>query len=623
MKQGAIVGWGIALQLIFSTLTSPSSAGQDIALDQGWTPADISEWYGMSAGSRLIPLAWLNALEQAGSEKKFLASEHIDRFRYLPNDNAGGSPLPLGFVVDTQSDNDLNATKLRWKAGQGDMEPWVGMNCAACHTAELTFKGKHIRVQGGPTLADFESFVASLDQALVATRDDASKWGRFANSVLGADNNEENRGLLKSALQQFIGRRLDIEKANEAPIKEGYGRLDAFGHIFNDVALNVGAENPQPLPSDAPVSYPFLWNVPQHDKVQWNGIAPNLPGDLPGQPFDPLALVRNSAGMIGAFADVKVTSTPLIFGYSSSLLADNVIQFENKLRSLRPPKWPSDLFGVPDAATVAAGKQLFNEHCARCHEPLPRDDLKTHFKANMIPFAGRGDITNTDPAMACNFYRAQASSGALKEALNFAVFDPIGDKTSAGKLIFLITIGELIKEKKELGEFYIKSYAKELFNIDLPSVPLPPLKFSTDQSPAAPSKLCKGGCEAGTRIAAPVQQRVEECMKVDDPLLAYKARPLTGIWATAPYLHNGSVPTLYDLLLPASQRPRTFFTGTREFDPLKVGYVTTQSEENDLLFETRTSSGETIIGNSNAGHEFGTDLNDEQRKKLIEYLKTL
>src|SRR5690625_3270750 len=63
-------------------------------------------------------------------------------------------------------------------------------------------------------------------------------------------------------------------------------------------------------------------------------------------------------------------------------------------------------------------------------------------------------------------------------------------------------------------------------------------------------------------------------------LLSYKARPLNGIWATAPYLHNGSVPTLYDLLLPAKRpddpedgeyRPDEFMVGSREFDPIKVG----------------------------------------------------
>src|SRR5690606_24698234 len=66
-------------------------------------------------------------------------------------------------------------------------------------------------------------------------------------------------------------------------------------------------------------------------------------------------------------------------------------------------------------------------------------------------------------------------------------------------------------------------------------------------------------------------------------LLSYKARSLNGIWATAPYLHNGSVPSLYDLLLPKKRpgdpeegeyRPDEFMVGSREFDPVKVGFRT-------------------------------------------------
>ena len=56
--------------------------------------------------------------------------------------------------------------------------------------------------------------------------------------------------------------------------------------------------------------------------------------------------------------------------------------------------------------------------------------------------------------------------------------------------------------------------------------------------------------------------------------LAYKARPLDGVSATPPYLHNGSVPNLYALLSPVAERPTKFFLGDREFDPLLVGYET-------------------------------------------------
>jgi mono/diheme cytochrome c family protein len=96
-------------------------------------------------------------------------------------------------------------------------------------------------------------------------------------------------------------------------------------------------------------------------------------------------------------------------------------------------------------------------------------------------------------------------------------------------------------------------------------------------------------------------------------LLSYKARPLNGIWASPPYLHNGSVPTLYDLLLPPAERPSTFAAGRWEFDPRKVGRVT------DGPFVVDTG----LTGNSNRGHEYGTKLSDADRWALVEYLKTL
>lgn len=97
--------------------------------------------------------------------------------------------------------------------------------------------------------------------------------------------------------------------------------------------------------------------------------------------------------------------------------------------------------------------------------------------------------------------------------------------------------------------------------------------------------------------------------------LGYSSRPIDGVWATAPYLHNGSVPTLYDLLLPPAQRPRTFLTGSREYDPKKVGYVTDGAAGATFLFDTAAD------GNHNTGHTWGTELSDEQRWDLLEYLK--
>jgi len=116
--------------------------------------------------------------------------------------------------------------------------------------------------------------------------------------------------------------------------------------------------------------------------------------------------------------------------------------------------------------------------------------------------------------------------------------------------------------------------------------------------------------------------------------LAYKARPLNGVWATAPYLHNGSVPTLFQMLSPHSERDETFHVGNREFDPMNVGYVTTRVK-GGFKFDT------SVKGNSNYGHLFEGDfdprtvnwdtlrtgvigpfLPEPERKAIVEFLKT-
>lgn len=94
----------------------------------------------------------------------------------------------------------------------------------------------------------------------------------------------------------------------------------------------------------------------------------------------------------------------------------------------------------------------------------------------------------------------------------------------------------------------------------------------------------------------------------------YKARPLNGIWATAPFLHNGSVPNLAELLTAPDERRSFFFVGEREYDPVHVGL---ESDAGPFRFDT------TLPGNSNAGHAFGSRLSPPDKEALIEYLKSL
>jgi mono/diheme cytochrome c family protein len=99
----------------------------------------------------------------------------------------------------------------------------------------------------------------------------------------------------------------------------------------------------------------------------------------------------------------------------------------------------------------------------------------------------------------------------------------------------------------------------------------------------------------------------------------YVARPLVGVWLLGPYLHNGSVPTLWDLLSPSAQRPWVFHRGYDVIDGEKIGFVATGAAAAAAGFRFDT----TLRGNGNGGHEYGVDLGEPDKRALLEYLKTL
>jgi hypothetical protein len=95
--------------------------------------------------------------------------------------------------------------------------------------------------------------------------------------------------------------------------------------------------------------------------------------------------------------------------------------------------------------------------------------------------------------------------------------------------------------------------------------------------------------------------------------------PLEGLWLRGPYLHNGSVPTLADLLAEPAQRPKMFFRGYDLLDTDKVGFVSQGPDAERIGFRYDTS----VAGNSNGGHLWGTTLAADDKRAMIEYLKTL
>jgi hypothetical protein len=585
---------------------------------QGWTNAQRAGWYSLNQGSRLMPASWMRALEQPGNARPFLAPDHIASFGYLPDwPGAPAGHLPLGFAEDDRGDKHLVRTQLRWYAGQRDRERWVGLTCAACHTAEIAFEGERLRIDGAPAMADFQSFVEAADLALAATRDDPAKFDRFARIVLASADTPANRGMLRAALGRLIADQQQLARMNASPIRYGPARLDAFGHIFNKTAVLNRAPNPVGNPASAPVSYPFLWNVPQHDLVQWNGSVANQRLRLGWGQIDVGAIARNAGEVVGVFGDVAVRPRDgnELRQFRSSINLNNLAVAEERyLRTLLPPAWPEALSPIDRDAAVR-GATLFQAQCSGCHQPLARDDLETPIHAQMSRFAfdapppgpGRVNIPpGTDPVMACNAFNYRAASGMLEGYSGGA----IGPEGSGVAFLTVIVRNSLIGDWRQVLRlaFTIFLGREPRLEPQLEGVPRPPLPSAAYPGLPGRYRACVDSPWRGP----------------GDRILGYKARPLTGIWATAPFLHNGSVPTLHDLLLPPADRPMSFHVGSRRFDTERVGFVTAPSAENSFEFRTRDAAGNVIWGNFNGGHDYGNArLTPQQRRDLVEYMKTL
>ena len=122
-------------------------------------------------------------------------------------------------------------------------------------------------------------------------------------------------------------------------------------------------------------------------------------------------------------------------------------------------------------------------------------------------------------------------------------------------------------------------------------------------------------------VRMPAHAGMNAAEKNEAPTInAYEARVLQGVWAAAPYLHNGTVPTLTDLLEPPAQRTKRFKIGPA-YDLANVGLAVEQPESDFTLVTTGCEARGS--GNSNCGHDFGTHLPEAQKKALLEYLKTL
>ena len=613
-------------------------------LPQNWTDAQSNEFYNMRQGSTLLPYKWFLSLEQPDSALPFRSEEFLRGLGYIPrkpDPAANPDGLPVGFVRDGED---------------------LGLTCAACHTSLITYKQTAWIVDGGPAMADFEMFQKSLQKSLLQTETDAQKFARFAGSILGTTAGASDTELLKQQLSQKRQLREAYNQRNlpaSEALRFGPARVDAIGAIFNEVCETFAGVPGNAEPANAPVSYPCLWDTPQHDWVEWNGAVENtlIPGAKLFLGTDDIgALGRNSGEVLGVFGWVhpeKEGDTLHLHGYPSSISRGNLVVIENLLRGLWSPLLKETGIPVPkeEEALVAAGRSLFVENCAKCHADIQRDDPNRTVKANM-------QAVGTDQTMAANFATRKAKSGVLTgrkfELQSTRTLEPV---EPVQNLLFHVVqravlypeavtpteelasafLGKLPahREYRVVGEIRLNDTQKmmaeihldELVDRKVKSLQVRNILQMTNGHEVFLKGLLKDATSYekpdGTKVpllppSAPTHAVLQNAstLSFQEPKaipFAYKARPLNGIWATAPYLHNGSVPTLDQLLTPAQDRKDKFFVGSREFDPEKVGFDT---EHGLFQFDTHQP------GNSNSGHDYGFQ-DPQQRKALIAYLKTL
>ncbi|WP_315774251.1 MULTISPECIES: di-heme-cytochrome C peroxidase [unclassified Bradyrhizobium] len=650
-------------------------------LDQGWTTQDRHWFHHVTQGTATfpIPYAWFMAMEQPyltpfGSPGLISDSAYLERFGFIPSPKSvdgdpsalrpfgyaataaktePAAPLPSG-LKPTPAGNEgglpvgfarlTGATDPATGAAQSDK---IGLTCAACHAGSIHYKGVSVRFDGGPGMADLRKLEEAMGFAMIFTQYVPGRFSRFVDRVLGPNASDADRETLKKGLKaatdfalnmQAKNYKTTIEAKGQTETEEGFGRLDALNRIGNQVFyLDMASSGlPNMLGNqeaiDAPVSYPPIWTVPWFSWAQYDGSI--------AQP-----LIRNAGEALGVSAQINFSpETASDRLWRSSMAIDNLLYIENMLRGPDPfatttpafggltsPKWPEKLFAGDDAwkidpARVERGRKLYAAVCVECHLGPVADPVfdKTYPDKSFWKIKPAEDWES----------KGWNAKGPILDLVQKPV-DAM--QTDSGQASILAN------RKVKVAGFLEVDPAKDLKGCNLP-------QGSTTEMPyalalmAVVQKASDKWMEdrnLGEAERAALWGDRKNCPNPAGK--SYRARPLNGVWSTAPYLHNGSVPSLYWLLTPAAERPTSFCQGARDYDPKPVGFAVPKGGESackvgQTLFMAKDSSGKPIKGNSTLGHSFegptkpnkdypngiiGGAFSEDERWDLIEYLKTL
>ena len=623
---------------------------------QGWCDEQRQHYYRTPQGTQFFGLQydWIIHLEKPVGSQKLVTREYMQQLGYIYDpakkpdvDNPGDLPIGLTWHYDPKT----NAKML-------------DVSCAACHSAQITYRGTAVVIDGGPgghalpSLAPTQ-FIANSVVSLTTTYINPLKFNRFAKKVLKdvpEDEYSDKKKELRKATWASIKQALVYAKNNGSlyPTEEGYGRTDALGRIANTVFGDyISSDNYQI--ANAPVNYPHLWDIWAFDWVQWMGTVTQ-------------AMARNINEALGTRAKLNLLHGDGL--YDNSVMVPELHCIETTLQFLEPPQWPEDLFGKVNQTLANEGSKIFDDVCATCHGPFVR---KTIAGARDESDAGKTHACTTchGPTMTSNDgelivlkdrrkhppVQVSPTTRLGKPVSSFELqykrdwywemihipLDHIGtDPTSASNMLNntydLTPLVKQIEAKRENGSFLRlpdPTSIPDIKNVGFAEG----LAFIGGEVKAKQYREWGLLEKDGYKVVSGKEEQVADLDgfgESDKPenWRAYRPRPLEGVWATAPYLHNGSVPSIMQLLSPAEDRDQEFYVGRKEFNPETLG-INVNKFKGAFKFDTK------ITGNSNLGHEFndglcgdgviGYELADRpgycrrfthrERLALVEYLK--
>ena len=615
---------------------------------EGWGKYNDHWFHNTSQGTATLPIPydWLIALEEPSSnpwfiffsEKKPFVEDYILRLGFIKGAKSIENPdgLPIG----------LARTESLYFPGIGRKAAAVGFTCAACHTGQMIHDDKRYVIDGGPAMTDISLLRTSLGAALGQTVLSSKflvfnhRFKRFAERVLGSHDNVLTRSRLKKELANTIS---ELAKSQDTIlVTEGFTRLDALNRIGNQVFAKAMNRESNYSPIVAPVNFPHIWTTSWFNWVQYDASIM--------QP-----LVRNVGEALGVKAYVNTTAGESFENnndknqrFASSVPVKKLVEMEewlggthplkngNEFNGITAPAWPAE-FPEIDQDLANAGAVLYKNRCQHCHlPPVTSDEFWDSKYWHKIQYMEDGEIKTTDDPY-------------LK--LIVKPLDFIGtDQAQASVLI-----NRTVDTTGLHLDTHVYTWPPKPLNSDSDS-PAPMLtKVPVKDSATSLFALALGAFVERTNqqwfdqnYVPEDQQPIYEGLRPNGLQAGqgYKARPLNGVWATAPFLHNGSVPTLYDLLSPLKDRPTFVELGDQTFDTEKVGIfqgetikkLNKQSQEQDHRVMDDYSDGRFILdtrtrGNHNTGHLFDDDkdvrgriykaFTKAEKMQLIEYLKTL